>query len=256
MPDVPSPSFRRALELLRAAAPRLSAFAIAVALIVAVGWATSLLAANRVQAEPVAPQVAAPVREAPATTALAGARRAVLSVVAPLRVASRDLSGFSDPSLLAEIDAAVTAAEGALDGEPAAVLGAAEAHLAARSALVERIAVDAESRLAAASLAEAGPRQTALDAIAATRTARPLDLSTRFAPMRAAVEAAIANHDAVAAAQAEADDWDWDWDSTSEGTGSADEPGAGDDGSLPPTEAPTPPPSPTTAPTPTPTPGG
>lgn len=167
-------------------------------------------------ADPATPVVVyAAERDAAADTALAGARRSALEAALPLRAAVRDLTGFSDAALLAEVGGAVAALDAAIaGGEHPEVLDETAVLRAAVPAFVERLAVDADTRIAAAESADPALLQGARDAVGALRQALQAEraaLVTSFAPMRAAVEAALASH-AVALAEAEdeseADDWE------------------------------------------------
>ncbi|WP_394552900.1 hypothetical protein ACDF64_00845 [Agromyces sp. MMS24-JH15] len=147
--------------------------------------------------------VATAVRHAPVLTALAGTRRHALAASEPLRAAVRDLDGFSDAALVAEARTAVETLDAALEADdPDAVADAADALEGLRADLVERFVVHAEGRLAGATAADPAVLQAAHDAAGAVRSASAAELSARFAPLRAAVEAAIASHDQRTAEEA------------------------------------------------------
>ncbi|GAA1964103.1 hypothetical protein [Agromyces allii] len=165
-------------------------------------------------ADPATPVVVyAAERDAAADTALAGARRSALEAALPLRAAVRDLTGFSDAALLAEVGGAVAALDAAIaDGERPEVLAATAAARAAVPAFIERLAVDADARIAGATSADPVALQTARDTVGAVRQAAQhgrAGLAATFTPMRGAVEAAVASHAQALArttAESEADD--------------------------------------------------
>ncbi|MFF2371419.1 hypothetical protein [Agromyces sp. NPDC058110] len=177
---------------------------------------------NAVAADPAEPVVVyAAERDSAPSTALAGVRRAALEAALPLRTAVRDLDGFADAALLAEIGAAVGALDDALDGgRPTEILAATADLRATEPTFVERVAADAEARIAAAPYADQPLLQVATEAVAALRQSAHADrgvLVAAFAPVRAAVEAAEADHAAWLD-----DDWFTDEDSASDGEPSSD----------------------------------
>ncbi|QAY73234.1 hypothetical protein ET445_07610 [Agromyces protaetiae] len=154
------------------------------------------------RAEAVAPVFSA---HEPGATALAGAHRGALAASAGLRAATVDLAGFADQAILDDTATVLAALdEAATSGDPTALLEATALFESIAPALVERFAADAEGRLTGYPLADGATAQAVRDAAAALRSAEASDLAGRFAPLRAAVEAAAANHAQAEAAAAEA----------------------------------------------------
>ena len=209
MPEAPpAPEHARTLKqiLVRDVGPVFAVLFVALAL-----WVGFTIVApeDAEAADPVAPVVVySAERDAAASTALAGARRSALEAALPLRAAVRDLAGFSDAALLAEVGAAVAALDTAIAGDAAPkVIDATSAMHLAVPAFVERLAADAEARIAGATSADPAALQGARDAVGALRQASQADragIAAGFAPMRSAVEAAVASH-VEALAPAESD---------------------------------------------------
>ncbi|ANJ25983.1 hypothetical protein [Agromyces aureus] len=212
-PPAPEPARTLKQNLVRDVGPVFAVLFVALAL-----WVGFTIVApeDAEAADPVAPvAVYSAERDSAASTALAGARRSALEAALPLRAAVRDLAGFADAALLAEVGTAVAALDAALAGvEAAEVIDAASATHAAVPAFVERLAVDADARIAGATSADPVVLQTARETVGAVRLAAQNDrtgLAATFTPMRAAVESAVASHVQALArttAESEADDWE------------------------------------------------
>ncbi|KQM82478.1 hypothetical protein [Agromyces sp. Leaf222] len=212
-PPAPEPARTLKQNLVRDVGPVFAVLFVALAL-----WVGFTIVApeDAEAADPVAPvAVYSAERDSAASTALAGARRSALEAALPLRAAVRDLAGFADAALLAEAGTAVAALDAAIAGvEAAEVVDATSATHAALPAFVERFAADAEARIAGATSAEPAMLQGARTAVDALRRASQTDragVAAGFAPMRSAVEAAVASHVAALAlaeseSEAEADD--------------------------------------------------
>ncbi|QAY73233.1 hypothetical protein ET445_07605 [Agromyces protaetiae] len=144
----------------------------------------------------------------PGATALAGAHRGALAASAGLRAATVDLAGFTDPAILDDAAVVLASLDRASGNDDAAALIDATALFASVApALVERLVVDGEARIANSPRADAALLQAASDAAAATRgaAASPNELTGLFVAFRASVEAAEAGHaQAVAAEEAAA----------------------------------------------------
>ncbi|WP_127792437.1 carbohydrate-binding protein [Agromyces sp. LHK192] len=191
--------------------------------VLAVGLVTVVLWIPSVVATPTGAPAAAPVAAAPSAAAtaaerqpagiaaLAGARRHGLLAAAPLRAQAEHLGGFSDAAVLADVATVLATLDTGLDGvDPIALAAATSAVHDATPGLIERAIADADARLAEASDADAQTVAAAASAIDRLRAAAADDVQTTvdlFAPMRVAVEAAVASDaaaDARAAAEAEA----------------------------------------------------
>ncbi|WP_127794165.1 hypothetical protein [Agromyces sp. LHK192] len=213
-PPARSARLRRALS---AGATTALPFAIVVALVCGAAVLFGPAAAERADAEDV-PPTSAPVltaeRHEASTVSLAGVRRTALATADPLRAAVRDLEGFGEAAALAEAVALLAAIDGAVAaGDADGIVHASAALHTARAALVERLVAHTEQHLAAATSADPSLLQAAHDAAAAVRSAPDGALADRFAPLRATIEAAVADHERraaeAAAREAEADDDDW-----------------------------------------------
>ncbi|MFF2273925.1 hypothetical protein ACFVTX_16735 [Agromyces sp. NPDC058136] len=196
MASAPPPNDRARTDRLQLAR-LLGAGAVLVLLAAAVwGGVTLLVPADGASAETV--EVIGPEYESVEIGAVAGMRRFGFAAASPLRAAERDLAGFSDPVILAEIADELAALDVALEGGDAETLRDAVARIDGTApALIERVLVDAEARIAAGSSADAGVIQAAWDASGAIRSVGVAASGGEFATMRAAVEAVTASHAAA-----------------------------------------------------------
>lgn len=199
--------------------------------LVALVWCGAVLLAPADEATADGVAVIGAEHESAEVGAIAGMRRSALTVASPLRAVERDLAGFTDPTILAEIADELAALDAVLAGGDAAAMKDAVARVSdAVPPLLVRVVADAEARIAAGASADSGVVQAARASTGAVRGSGGSPTAEQLASMRVAVEAVTASHAAAveaerlrAAAEAEGD-------STGDGSGGSDVPTSGDDG--------------------------